>query len=360
VVDYHDATSATDAGTNPVQVADFGQLTFGGSGAVLDSNSGIVLTNGGQSKTLDTSTAVTVEDFMNLINGSGLGLRAEINSTRDGVTVRSLLSGADFTIGENGGTTATQFGIRTYTSDTNLADFNRGIGVPTNVDATKSDLLITARDGAQLSINLHNAATVNDVISQINSNAANNTGTTKVVAQLAANGNGIELIDQSTLTTGSLTVQGVEGSKAAEYLGFVPTGQTQVSTSTPDSSGNFTLQSEDRHTLETDSVFNTLLRLRTALQENNTGEIGRSLDRLDTDISRVTFARSEIGSRLQSLDTIGGKLQDENVQLKSALSDDMDVDLVEAISSMTARQYAFQASLQTAASVLNLSLLDFI
>ena len=57
---------------------------------------------------------------------------------------------------------------------------------------------------------------------------------------------------------------------------------------------------------------------------------------------------------------IGTRLQDENVQLKSALSDDMDVDLVEAISNMTARQYALQASLQTAANLLQLSLLDFI
>jgi flagellar hook-associated protein 3 FlgL len=120
------------------------------------------------------------------------------------------------------------------------------------------------------------------------------------------------------------------------------------------------LTSADRHTLETDSVFNTLLRLKSALEENNTEEIGRSIDRLDTDISRVSFARSEIGSRLQSLETIGSKLQDENVQLKSALSQDMDVDLVEAISNMTARQYAFQASLQTAATILKLSLLDFI
>ena len=39
------------------------------------------------------------------------------------------------------------------------------------------------------------------------------------------------------------------------------------------------------------------------------------------------------------------------MQLKSALSDDIDVDLVEAISNMTARQYALQASLQTSASI---------
>ncbi len=69
-----------------------------------------------------------------------------------------------------------------------------------------------------------------------------------------------------------------------------------------DGSGNQVLTSEDRHTLETDSVFNTLLRLKTALENNDTVEIGRSLDRLDVDISRVNFARSEIGSRMQSLD----------------------------------------------------------
>jgi flagellar hook-associated protein 3 FlgL len=120
------------------------------------------------------------------------------------------------------------------------------------------------------------------------------------------------------------------------------------------------LTSDDKHTLETDSVFNTLLRLKTALQNNDTQEIGRSLDRLDTDFSRVSFARSDMGSRLQSLDTIGEKLKDENVQLKQALSDDTDVDLAQAISDMTARQYAFQASLQTAAQTLNMSLLDFI
>jgi hypothetical protein len=36
------------------------------------------------------------------------------------------------------------------------------------------------------------------------------------------------------------------------------------------------------------------------------------------------------------------------------------VNLVDAISSMTARQYAFQASLQTAGAIMKLSLLDFI
>jgi flagellar hook-associated protein 3 FlgL len=120
------------------------------------------------------------------------------------------------------------------------------------------------------------------------------------------------------------------------------------------------LTSEDRLTLETDSVFNTLLRLRTALGQGDTPEIGRSIERLDDDMSRISFAAAEIGIRQQNLGVVDLKLQDENVQLRSALSLDIDVDLAEAISNMTARQFAFEASLRTAASLLQTSLLNFI
>jgi flagellar hook-associated protein 3 FlgL len=234
------------------------------------------------------------------------------------------------------------------------------VGVPTANDSANDDLVITARDGTQLAVNLSGATSVQDVIDLINNHTANNTGTTAVLARLAATGNGIELVDASTATTGDFIVSAVEGSQAAEYLGFVPNGELQISTNTPDSAGNFVLASEDRHTLETDSVFNTLLRLRDALAAGDTPEIGRALDRLDQDMSRVNFARAEIGARMQNLDLFDTRLQDENVHLQAALSNDLDVDLVEAISNLTARQYAFQASLQTAANLLNVSLLDYI
>jgi flagellar hook-associated protein 3 FlgL len=478
VVDYRDQTDPHAAGSNPVDIANFGPVTSGGSGEAFDSTSGLVITNGGKTVTLDTSGAVTVEDLTNLITGAGLGLTAEINATGDGINVRSQLSGADFTMGENGGTAATQLGIRTYTGTTALADFNRGIGVPTTsaleqVDATKlDDLRIVARDGTALQVNLTGATSLQDVADAINGAAGNNTGTTAVLARLSANGNRIELVDSSTASTDTFRVEHIAGKQAAEYLGFVPEGSAQQVSTATDSAGNSlmtganvlgndlqitaadgtklwvdlantktvqdvidrinnnpandgiptkqilarlaktgngielvdqtsgtgalsvtaaegskaaqylgfvadgqtqsnpasvhleaghqVLTSEDRHTLETDSVFNTLLRLKTALQNNDTEEIGRSLDRMDVDISRASFARSEIGSRVQSLQTIGDKLKDENVQITSALSDDTDVDLVQAISDMTARQYAFQASLQTAASTMKLSLLDFI
>jgi flagellar hook-associated protein 3 FlgL len=358
--DYHDATSPGAVGSNPVEARDFGILTFGGSGEVLDSDSGLVITNGGKSVTFDTSTIDTVEELLNLLNGSGLGVVAEINAAGNGINVRSRLSGADLTIGENGGRLATQLGLRTTTASTELAEFNRGLGVPTATNPSNHDFVITARDGTQLAINLSTAQTVEDVINLINNHASNNTGTTQVVARLAAVGNGIELVDQSTVTTNNLTVEAAEGSQAAEYLGFVPFGQSQASAGTADANGHYVLQTADLNTVESDSVFNTLIRLKQALQQNNTEEIGRSIGRLDEAITRVSFARGEIGSRLQSLEVIGTRLEDEDVQLRSALSNDLEVDLVEAISNMTARQYALQASLQTAGSLLQLSLLDFI
>jgi flagellar hook-associated protein 3 len=475
VVDDRDATSSGAAGTGAVNISSFGVVTSGGSGEALDTTSGLVLTNGGNTVTLDISSAETLEDLFNLIGGAQLGLAADLNAEGNGINIRSLLSGADFTIGENGGTTATQLGIRTYNGSTPLADLNRGIGVPSNdledntfdpitaadlsitardgtiltvdldgaasltdvanlinnavgnhtgttdvtasltsdgrgiqlVDAStatvgnltvqsnaasealgflpagaadvsdgspdingdyslnsyrhtrEDDFLIVARDGTELWIDATGATTIQDVIDLVNNHVLNNTDTTTVTAQLAANGNGIELVDSSTTTTGDLTVRAGEGSQFAQFLGFIPEGQTEAS-SNSGSGGDFSLTSADRNTLEVDSVYNTLIRLRQALEEGDSVAIGRAVDRLDADLSRATFARGEIGARLQTLDVVETRLQDENVQLKSALSNEIDVDLVEAISNLTARQYALQASLQTAASILNLSILDYI
>jgi flagellar hook-associated protein 3 FlgL len=357
-IDYHDATTFVQAGTGTIELGgvspvSFGPLTTGGVDGVLDTASGFILNNRAQSVTLDISSAETVEDLLNLINGSELGLVAEINASATGINVRSKLSGSDFTIGENGGTTATQLGIRSYTGAIELGALNRGVGVPTS--ELGADLRIVARDLTEFTVDLGGATTVDDVISRINAAAAAANGGlgVSITASLATSGNGIRIVDTSA-AAGTTTIANVEGSRAAEFLGFTPLGQTQADTTTG------TLVSEDRHTLETDSVFNTLIRLRDALGTNNTVEIGRSLERLDVDLDRVNFARAEIGSRLQTLEVIETRLEDENVELQSALSQEIDVDLVEAISQLTARQYAFEASLRSSASIMHLSLLNFL
>jgi flagellin-like hook-associated protein FlgL len=104
-------------------------VTAHGSGTDFDQQSGLQILNGQATHPIDLSLAVTVEDLLNTLNGSPAAVLAEINPDGTGIDVRSRLSGVDFAIGENGGTTATQLGLRTFTEATKLADLNFGRGV---------------------------------------------------------------------------------------------------------------------------------------------------------------------------------------------------------------------------------------
>lgn len=200
-------------------------VTANGAGTPLDIATGLQIVNGGETHVIDLASAETFEDVLNLINGSGAGVIAEINESGTGIDVRSRLSGCDFTVGENGGTTATQLGLRTYTGDCKLEDFNHGLGV--HVVEGKTDFTITRADGVTLEINLDGAETVQDVLDSINIDNPNNADHA-LTARLAAYGNGIELVDESA-GAGRLTVARSVLSTAAIDLGLVAedTDQTE-------------------------------------------------------------------------------------------------------------------------------------
>jgi flagellin-like hook-associated protein FlgL len=120
------------------------------------------------------------------------------------------------------------------------------------------------------------------------------------------------------------------------------------------------LSSGDINPLETAGVFNTLIRLADALTAGDERAVERGIAQLDNDLTRLNFARAEIGARGQVLDVMQVRVDTDVIELKEVLSLEIDVDLVEAISALTARQASFQASLQTAARSFQLSLLDFL
>ncbi len=342
-IDFRDSASPALAGQGVVGLS-ASAVTAGGSGQVLDQASGLLVTNGGNSVAVDISSAETVEQLLNILNQEELGLQVEINTRGDGINIRSRWSGADLTIGEvAGGKTATQLGVRTLTEATRLEGFNRGVGVLTDGFTELEIELTTAGTPNPYTIDLAGATSVEDVISAI---AAQTGG--DITARLVTSGNGIELVDNTGAD--SLRVEG----QVAELLGFFEHGEFEAS------STSGVLTASDRHTLESDSVFNTLLRLRDALVSEDFPTVGREINRIESDLDRVNFARSELGARLQSLEALDYRHQDEEVALRSALSDEIDVDLTEAISEFTSRQYALQASLQVAGNMLQLTLLDFI
>lgn len=102
---------AVDGADVGVKVTNLTKLADLRGGAGIDT-SGLILTNGQTSANVSLASAVTVEDLLNAVNGSKTGVQASINDTADGIDLVNPTQGVSLTIGENGGTTAADLGIR--------------------------------------------------------------------------------------------------------------------------------------------------------------------------------------------------------------------------------------------------------
>jgi flagellin-like hook-associated protein FlgL len=329
-------------------------VTSGGSGFDPDLASGLRIVNGNATHDISFAGAQTIQDVLNTLNGSNAGVLAEINADGDGIVIRSRVAGYDFSIGENGGSTASQFGVRSLNATSQLADLNHGRGVE---QGAGTDFTIVRNDGVSLAIDLAGATTVQDVLDRINNHPAN-TGNV-VIAQLAQFGNGIELIDPFAGTDTLRVLSGFNNNSAFD-LGFVPQGATQSLPPVVGGGGQQTLTGSDVNPSEVSSVFNSLLRIQDALTNFDLGKLGRAMNLLDEDLDRVLFARSELGARSQGLDVLNTRLEDEDVELRAALSNEIETDFTSSVSNLAARQASLQASLQLTAQAFQLSLLNYL
>jgi flagellin-like hook-associated protein FlgL len=224
-----------DDGEGLIELATTGTTNYG-EGQEFDQTSGLQIVNGGQTHTISLTTTETVEDVLNILNGSGAGVLAEINRDQTGIDIRSRLSGTDFMIGENGGTTATELGLRTFTTGTFLEELNYGFGVD-QWDGV--DFTIQRADGVTLDIDIGAAETIGGVLDLINTHPNNADGA--LVARLAAYGNGIELVDDSP-GSGRLTVTKSPLSLAAIYLGLVPEDEEEAQSQTTNGTASISLE----------------------------------------------------------------------------------------------------------------------
>jgi flagellar hook-associated protein 3 FlgL len=326
----------------------------GGSGQAMDRSSGLRITNGGETTVVTFDSAVTVEDLLNQLNMSQAGVQAAINADGTSIDVRSRLSDDDFSIGENSGQTATELGLRTFTEDTLLTQLNYGAGISDDQsNGTEADFSITTNDGFRLDIDVDGATDIGEVLRRINEDL-NNGG--RITAQLATQGNGIELVHNSG--PGTITVAQENLSQVANRLGLIDGNATSKSVTTE--TGPATFQGNDVNLVQTGGVFTALLVLQRALLANDVQDIERGLELLNRGSEQVTFSRAELGARQQGLEVIQARQEDEQVELKAGLSQDLDVDYVDALSEFTARQIAYEASLRAAASIFQMTLLDYL
>ncbi len=316
-------------------------------GAAIDWSSGLTITQGETTKVADFSAAVTVEDLANEIESLGLGLRLTVNEAGNGLDLVSEVSGLELSVGENGGTTASDLGIRTFSGETQLADFRNGLGVIA-VEG-EDDFSITLHDGTSFGVDLNGAKTVDDALAAIR-DAATAAGVAPgaFTVGLATHGNGIVMQD-ATVGTAEFSVQNVGLSLAADHLGIrnaeAPAG---------------TIAGGDPAKVRVESVFTHLMDLRDALRKDDTIGITLAGTQMEADLEKLVQSRAMVGVESQRVEMQRRRSEDMETTEKTMLSDLQDADLTEVITRFVQLQQQLQASMQVGAQNLQMSLLDFL
>lgn len=180
----------------------------------------------GATANVNLSSAESLDDVISAINSAGLGLRAVINASRNGLQIEDTtgLTTSNLIIANgDANNAATKLGIagdvsadsirgsslsrQIVSEHTLLSEYNGGQGV------AKGSFLITAANGVSggINSNILELKTVGDVINAINALSIG------VTAKINDAGDGIALVDQ-TGGSGRLTVADVGSSRAAKDL----------------------------------------------------------------------------------------------------------------------------------------------
>jgi len=342
------APSITGGNLNALLTLQTPLSAFNG-GAGVDTTAGLVITDGSQQQTVSIAGDTTVQDLLNTLQSADPNLMVGINSAGNGLAISTRLSGVNFSIGENGGTTATDLGIRTMTGSTLLSSLNLGQGVPVNAtDASgnpiPADLDITLRNGSTVDVNLAGANTVQDVLNDIN---AVQPGV--LVASLNSVGNGITITDDDGVSTGPLTVA---SNSISQALGIAGT-QSSTNPATP-------LVGTDVNPQQANGIFNLLIQLQSALQSNNNTELTRLQPLFQQELTRVSTVQANVGSQQQLLTQVQSQASTLQTDLQSSLSNLQNVNTASAITQLTQIQTSLEATLQVAASSMQLSIFSYI
>ena len=335
----------------------------------------IKITNMGQSRIVDLSTAQTFQDVRNLIESANLGIRVEFDAQNRRMIVVNEVSGGtnqamsiEEVAGQNG--TAERLGIRTMSLGTRLEDFNdgRGITIATGgsdpitglPDPSKDvDFIINLGDaaGTQITVDLRpqDVTTVQALLDRINAQAAPQLAAaglapTDFQAQLLDGDNGIAFV-QNPAFPDALSLTPDNNSQAAFQLGLMD-GTYDPATGT--------LLGEDRAAVRVDSLFTALVDLRDALENNDRDGITLAGGRLDAFVDRVAQSRALVGgysTRVASAKTF----EEDRIVLDETMRSELrDLDYAEAATRFAMLQTQLQAGLQVTAQSGSLTLLDFL
>jgi len=109
------------------------------------------------------------------------------------------------------------------------------------------------------------------------------------------------------------------------------------------------------------SMFDMLIRLRDALYRGDQDFIGsQGIAGMDLALSNLTTRIADVGSRQERVETVWQRLNREIPDVTANIARESSIDMTDAATDLKMLDYAHKASLQTAARLLPVSLLDFL
>jgi flagellin-like hook-associated protein FlgL len=329
----------------------------------------------GGSAVVDLSSATTLEDVRNRIEGTGLGLRVVINDAGTGIDVltevagtRAMAMSIEEVTGNN--STATRLGIRTFAGSTRISELNDGRGVsvvdgvtnPTTglPDPTlNSDFSITLGDGAATRITIDltpgDLTTVQNVVDRMNAQISAQLVSAglapgDLVVSLSPDGNGIRLT-QNAAFPGSISIEQLNNSGAARDLGL--SGGTYDG-----STGSY--QGVDAAKVRVNNLFTHLIDLREALRSNDVSGMSIAGEHLDAAIQSLADLRGLVGGYQQRVEASDAVEEDSRTMDLKIRSELRDLDVAEAASRLSLLQTQLQAGMQATSLTMSRTLLDFL
>jgi len=108
------------------------------------------------------------------------------------------------------------------------------------------------------------------------------------------------------------------------------------------------------------TLFNTLIDLKDALQNNDVDGIQDAMDNLDGHFDDISAKISDVGSKMNRMEIKNKIYQDLNFTNTERLSNLEDADIAEAVMNVKAAELTYQAALASSSKVMTLSLVDYL
>lgn len=315
----------------------------GGKGINLGSIR-VTNSNTGRSWDINLHYTTTVGDVINAINSFGIaGLSADIGTSKKGLKLtytggNNFNPGQELTILEGSGSTARDLGILGNLLEQSVNRTRKLEGRDLDPILTQNTPISLLKSGYGLSlgtirislgktrrtVDLSFASTVGEIIDTINS------AIPSVLASLSNSKKGMNI--ESTVVGQSLMVSDGDDKRSASGLGI---------------SGSA-------------DMLGGLLFLRETINNDNPEAISKSLEILDLSLEEVLSHRTETEAKLKRLENIGTRILGFQSDATRLLSEVGEVDLFRAIAELANQQSIYQSALQSGATVIQPTLLNFI